>query len=241
MEAHALSSIRILIVEDDEATSTCLLEHFQTKTPYEPTTVGDVDTALRYLSQPPGFDVLLLDLSLPGRSGFDLLEDLQTLPIDTASILLTCRDGLEDKLRAFRLEADDYVVKPYAVEELKARVEAVLRRRRAPAVKDDARTRTFDDFTIDFVSNGCFRDGRRIPLTALEFNILQYLVEERGRVVPREELRDAVWANREEICLRTVDRHVAKIRDKIHENGNGRAYLQTVYGKGYQFAAAEYA
>lgn len=241
MEAPAQSPVRILIVEDDEATSTALLDYFGTHTPYQPTTVGDVDSALRYLSQSPGYDVVLLDISLPGRSGFELLEDLQTLAIDSACILLTSRDRLEDKLRAFRLKADDYIVKPYAVEELQARVEAVLRRRRTPAPREPGDAHTFQDFTIDFVSNGCFRDGRRIPLTALEFDILQYLVEQRGRVVPREELRDAVWAKRENICLRTIDRHVAKIRDKIEKDGEGPAYLQTVYGKGYEFAATEYA
>lgn len=242
MESTSQSPIRLLIVEDSEATSTSLLDYFRSQTPYTTTTVSDADTALRYLSQPPGYDVVLLDVSLPGKSGFDLLEEVQSLPIDTSFLILSCVDRLEDKLRGFNLGADDYVVKPCAMEELKARVEAVLCRRLAPAAASNGTyTYTLEDLTINFASNTCFREGQRIPLTSLEFDILEHLVEQRGTVVPREELRDAVWGDRNEICLRTIDRHVAKIRDKIEQNPQFPTYLQTVYGKGYEFAAAEYA
>lgn len=242
MEAASQSPIRLLIVEDSEAASTSLLDYFRSKTPYTTTTVGDAETALRYLSRPPGYDVVLLDVSLPGKSGFELLEEAQALPLESSFLLLSSKDRLQDKLRGFNLGADDYVVKPCAMEELEARVEAVLCRRLAPAA-DSKGTYTYalDDLTINFASNTCFREGQRVPLTSLEFEILEYLVEQRGRTVPRKELRDAVWENTDDICLRTIDRHVAKIRNKIEQDPELPAYLQTVYGKGYEFTAAEYA
>lgn len=235
------SPIRLLIVEGNECSSTSLLEYFRSEQ-YTTTTVGDADSALRYLSTPPGYDVVLLDVALPGKSGFDLMEEVRRLPIDASFLLITDRDRLEDKLRGFSLGADDYIVKPFALEELKARVEAVLCRRLTPAsASNGTHMYTLDDLTINFASNTCFRQGQRVPLTSLEFEILEYLVENRGRVVPREELRDAVWADRNGICLRTIDRHVAKIREKLEQNSEMPAYLQTVYGKGYEFACAEYA
>ncbi len=234
------SHIRLLIIAGDDETRTCLLEHFRAPT-YQTTTVGDADTAFRYLSTTPGYDVALLDVSLPGKNGFDLLEAAQGHPVDTSFLLITNRSCLEDKLHGFHLGADDYVVKPCAMEELEARVHAVLRRRPVPTPSAERDTYTLNDLTIDFAANTCFREERRIPLTSLEFNILEYLVEHRGRVVPREELRDAVWADRDGICLRTIDRHVAKIREKLEQDPNVPAYLQTVYGKGYEFACAEYA
>lgn len=241
MRSSLQSPVRLLIVEDDEATSTCLLEYFRSAR-YTTTTVSDADSALRYLSQQPGYDVALVDVGLPGQSGFDLLEQARASAIDTSFLLVTESDSLEDKLRGFSLGADDYVVKPCAMEELKARVEAVLNRR-GDNGSASSQTQTFnlDDLTIKFSSNMCYRGERRIPLTSLEFEILEYLVHNRGRVVAREELREAVWAERETICLRTIDRHVAKIREKIEQDPELPAYLQTVYGKGYEFATAEYA
>jgi DNA-binding response OmpR family regulator len=240
MESTSVSDIRLLIIAGDDETRTCLLKYFQASK-YQTTTVGDADTALRYLSNTPGYDIALLDVSLPGKNGFDLLEAAKKYPIDTAFLLITDRSCLEDKLQGFHLGADDYVVKPCAMEELEARVHAVLRRRPAPTTSTDQNIYTLNDLTIDFAANTCFREERRIPLTSLEFNILEYLVEHRGRVVRREELRDAVWADRDGICLRTIDRHVAKIREKLEQDPDVPAYLQTVYGKGYEFACAEYA
>jgi DNA-binding response OmpR family regulator len=241
MESTPQSPIRLLIVGDDEATSTGLLEYFRSPT-YTTTTVSDADTALRYLVQPPGYDIVLLDMTLPGRSGFDLLADAARHSIKASFLLLSDRDCLEDKLRGFRLGADDYVVKPCAMEEIEARVAAVLGRRRSGASSSNGtHVHVLDDLTINVAANTCVREGRRIPLTSLEFDILSYLVEHRGRVVPREELRDAVWDDRDGICLRTIDRHVAKIREKLEHDPDMPAYLQTVYGKGYEFACAEYA
>lgn len=240
MESTADAEIRLLIIAGDDETRTSLLKYFKAPK-YQATTVGDADSALRYLSNTPGYDVALLDVSLPSQNGFELLEALNGSSIDTALLIITDRDCLDEKLHGFQLGADDYVVKPYAMEELEARVEAVLRRKTGPNPTPQQDTYTLNDLKIDFATNTCFREERRVALTSLEFSILEYLVEHRGQPVPREELRDAVWTDRDGVCLRTIDRHVAKIREKLEQDPNVPAYLQTVYGKGYEFACAEYA
>lgn len=232
--------IRVLIIAGDDETRASLLEYFKAPK-YQPTTVEGANTALRYLSNTPGYDVALLDVSLPAQKGFDLLEAVKSTAVDTPVLIITNRNCLEEKLQGFQLGADDYVVKPYAMEELEARVHAVLRRQTVPAKPDEQDTYTLNDLKIDFTTNTCFREERRVALTSLEFSILEYLVEHRGQAVSREELRDAVWTDRDGICLRTIDRHVAKIREKLEQDPNIPAYLQTVYGKGYEFACAEYA
>lgn len=231
--------IRLLVVEDDNLICSLVVEHFRSKN-YSVTTVSDVETATQYLSQPRGYDVVLLDLTLRGKDGFTLLEDVEWRQIDTALLVVSARDGLEDRLRAFRLGADDYLIKPFALEELEARIKAV-HRRNGVSSPQSSHIYNIDDLTINFAANTCFLGDKRIPLTALEFKILKYLVEHRGRVVPREELRKAIWDRSDAVALRTIDRHVAKIRGKLEPDSMTPTYLQTIYGKGYQFACAEYA
>lgn len=233
------SPIRLLVVEDDNLICTLVIEYFRSKE-YTITTVSDVETATQYLSQPPGYDVVLLDLTLRGKDGFALLEDVDWQKTETALLVVSARDGLEDRLRAFRLGADDYLIKPFALEELEARIKAVHRRQQVPA-SQSAHLFNLNGLTINFAANTCYVNEQQISLTALEFNILKYLVQNRGRVVPREELREEVWGNEEDVALRTIDRHVAKIRGKLEPDSMTPTYLQTIYGKGYQFACAEYA
>lgn len=241
MDTRSQSPTRLLIVEDDEATSTRLLDHFSSPK-YVTTTVSDADAALRYLLQPPGYDVVLLSVTLPGKSGFDLLDAAEQQSIEASFLLLSDQDCLADKLHGFDLGADDYIVTPCALEELEARIYAVQSRRSpSSSTPNGPQVYDFDDLTINVASHTCVRGGRRISLTSLEFEILSYLVEHRGDVVPRDELRDAVWGSRNGICLRTIDRHVAKIREKLEYDPERPAYLQTVYGKGYEFACVEYA
>lgn len=239
MESSSTSEIRVLIIGGDDETRTSLLKYFDPPR-YQSTTVGDADTAVRYLSTSPGYDVALLGGPLQEKSGFDLLETAQKLHIDTVFLFLTNRSCLKDKLHGFDLGADDYVVRPCAMEELEARVHAVLRRGTQPPSPTEQGTYTLDDLTIDFGANTCFRDDQRVPLTSLEFNILEYLVENRGEVVPREELREEVWSDRPSVCLRTIDRHVTKIRETIESDPGVPTLLQTVYAKGSQFTCAEH-
>lgn len=238
MESSSISEIRVLIIGGDDETRTGLLKYFDPPR-YQSTTVGDADTAVRYLSTSPGYDVALLGGPLQEKSGFDLLETAQKLHIDTAFLFLTNRSCLQDKLHGFDLGADDYVVRPCAMEELEARVHAVLRKGPRPPSPTEQDTYTLGDLTIDFGADTCFRDDQRVPLTSLEFNILEYLVENQGEVVPREELREELWSDRTDVCLRTIDRHVTKIREKLKDDSDVPTLVQTVYNKGYQFVCTE--
>lgn len=237
MSSIPQSPIRLLIVENDETFSKQLLEYFRSAH-YTTTTTGDAETALRYLSRPPGYDVALLNATLPGKSGFDLLFEARKRPIDTSFLIVSEKTNLDGRLRGFTLGAEDFIVKPFEMEELEARVKAVLRRRLTPT-SNGSDTYRIDGLTINFASNTCHYEDQRIPLTALEFEILEYFVENRGRVVSREELRTVIWDESDSISLRTIDRHVAKIREKLEPNPKVPSYLQTVYGKGYEFACAQ--
>lgn len=229
--------VRLLILESDEQLRTGLLEHFRSAN-YTTTTVSDAETALHYLSQSPGYEIALLDLMLPDKSGVDLLFEAQQLPIDTSFLIVSAHASLEERLHGHSLGVADYIVKPFQMEEVEARVEDVLHRRRAPT-SNGPRVYTHDNLRIDLASRTCLRDDQQIPLTTLEFQVLEYLVENRGRVVPRDELRSAVWKDEGAISLRTIDRHVAKIREKIEPDPEMPMFLHTVYGKGYEFVRPE--
>ena len=239
MESMSQSPACLLIVEDDQQLSTSLLDHFRPR--YKATTTGDPDTALAYLSQPPGYDVTLLDLSLSNSDKGNLLERAEKLPVDTSFLVMADPDGLSGLVQDSTPTIDDYIVKPFAMEELNARVETILCRKLTPGGSYGSDVYATDDLTINFAARSCFRDGERIPLTAREFQLLQYLVEQKGTVVSREELRREVWDDEDAISLRTVDRHITEIRKKIEHSPHAPAYLHTVYGKGYEFACAEYA
>lgn len=228
---------RLLIIDDDPALCMGLLEYFRAAH-FAPTTTSDADTALRYLRQPPGYDIALLDIDLRGTSGFALLEALQQTSIDTAVLIISGRSALSHRLRGFRLGAQDYLTKPFALDELKARVDVILERRSSsPAHRDGPPSR--EGLTLDPALKSCFRGSTRLPLTALEYRLLAYLAARPGRVISREGLRRALWTEDASISLRTIDRHIAKIREKIEPHPQNPLYLRTVYGKGYEFTVAD--
>jgi len=237
METTDQEAPRLLIVDDEEMTRSGLLAYFQ-EAHYTVTSVGDVDSALDYLTRGPGYDVVLLDVALSGRSGFDLLREAKEQGIDSSFLILSARDDVDDRVTGLRLGADDYITKPFDVKEVEARIEAVLRTRPSPS-PEPSQSFSTRNLEINFSASTCFRDGERVPLTTLEFEILAYLVKNRGRAIDREELRTEIWTDAPSICLRTVDRHVAKIRRKLERDAQIPAYLRTVYGKGYEFMCEE--
>lgn len=233
MKSTFPSPIRVLIVEEEERLRTAIYEYFR-KPGYAATMVDNAKTALRYLQAPPDYDLVLLDLGLPGISGFELLEEALLNSIDSSFLVMSGLTSLQDRLRAFRLGAEDFLVKPFDIEELEARMEAIIARRRAPAV-GPSDVYESGGLTIDFGSRTCLQEDSRVPLTSLEFDIIEYLVEREGEPVSREELRAAIWDEPKAISIRTVDRHIAKIRAKLEQSSDVPRYLRTVRGKGYEF------
>lgn len=225
---------RILVVEDDSAIRRGLADALRFAG-YEvlPATNGTdgVKEALRAT-----YDLLLLDLILPGPSGFDILEAVHaarpTLPV----IVLTARGEEADRVMGLRLGADDYVVKPFSVRELLARVEAVLRR--SPERPQEIHRLPLPEGTADLARcEARFDDGGRVELSEREVEVLRYLAAHAGRAISREELLQRVWRlDPRGLETRTIDMHIANLRHKLRDASAEPRVVLTVRGKGYMFA-----
>ena len=184
-------------------------------------------------------DLVLLDLVLPHHSGLEILEEVRatrpTLPV----IILTARGSEADRVKGLKLGADDYVVKPFSVKELLARVEAVLRR--SPERPTDVRRIAFPGGTVDVARREArYDDGERCELSEREMELLRYLAGNRGRAVARDEILQRVWRiNPKRVETRTIDMHVARLREKLRDDRGEPRIILTVRGKGYVFAAGE--
>jgi DNA-binding response OmpR family regulator len=217
---------RILIVEDDAALSqvVCDILVFEG---FDVELVTDGDLAVTRAAQFMP-DLVLLDLMLPGRSGFDLCEVLRRGG-RAGVIILTARGQKADKVRGLGLGADDYVTKPFDVDELLARIRAVIRRTRS-----DVDQLTLGTVVLDFVALHATNGPRPLHLTRREFDLLHYLAERSDRVVYRDELLREIWGYPETPNTRSVDHAVARLRKKIEEDPRHPRFLLTVHGDGYQ-------
>ena len=180
------------------------------------------------------FDLVLLDVMLPRLGGFDVMRELRKRGIETPVIMLTARGQVVDKVVGLKLGADDYVTKPFEMVELLARIEAKLRR--APTVPHPAEGHQFGDIRMDFRKAEITKSGDTLELSAREFQLLRYFIEHRGATLSREELLNEVWGYNSMPSTRTVDVHVAWLRQKIEPNPRHPQYILTVHGMGYKFA-----
>lgn len=186
---------------------------------------GAIETAERWRP-----DVLVLDLMLPGMNGFEVCRRLRGALPEMWIILLTARGQEVDRVSGFEAGADDYVVKPFSLRELVARIRVGLRRR---ARSSTQRQFTVGNIEIDVLSRTVTKAGTKIALTRKEFEILLVLAQRRGEVIPRDEFCDLVWGSEVHITQRVVDTHVASLRRKI-EDREGPAHIVTVHGVGYK-------
>jgi two-component system, OmpR family, alkaline phosphatase synthesis response regulator PhoP len=223
---------RLLLVEDEPGLVLTLTDRL-TREGY------DVESAVdgpRGLERAAGeaFDLVLLDVMLPGVGGFDVLRELRRRGIETPVIILTARGQVVDKVVGLKLGADDYVTKPFEMVELLARIEAKLRR--APPTVHPAEGYQFGAVRVDFRRAEAIRDGSPLELGAREFQLLRYFIEHRGATLTREELLNDVWGYNAIPSTRTVDVHVAWLRQKIEPNPRHPQFIVTIHGKGYRFA-----
>jgi DNA-binding response OmpR family regulator len=226
---------RLLIVEDDPDVGTGLEDFFSIKG-YHVERVTDGEAAVQEITMLPPYDVILLDVMLPDKDGFEVLREVRKAGVDSPVIMLTAKSESKHKLRGFDLGIDDYVTKPFDAEELAARVRAVLQRSEAQSAPDEVGdVYSFDDYTVDFTTESATKDGDDIEFTDLEFDILEYFINHRGRTVSRKQLLRDVWGISGDITTRTIDRHVASLRKKIEPDPDDPTYIQTVYGIGYKF------
>jgi two-component system alkaline phosphatase synthesis response regulator PhoP len=180
------------------------------------------------------FDAIILDVMLPRKNGFDVCRDLRQCGVNTPILMLTARGQLVDKVVGLKLGADDYLTKPFEMIELLARVEALLRR--APAARGThIDSYQFDSVKIDFRRAEVERDGQKIELSAKEFQLLRYFIEHREATLSRDELLNEVWGYDAMPTTRTVDVHVAWLRQKLEPNPRRPQFILTVHGMGYKF------
>lgn len=227
-------SSNILLVEDDPALSFLVGDRLKLEG-YLVSAVPDGERALR-LVQVEEFDAVLLDVMLPGRSGFDICRELRGLAITLPILMLTARGDVTDRVTGLKLGADDYLPKPFEISELLARVEALLRRARTAGRPAGAGSFQFADVSVDFDRQRVTRGGETVELSNKEFRLLRYLLQNRGRTVSREELLRQVWGYRMLPYTRTVDFHVSQLRKKLEADAQKPAYFFTVRGAGYCFS-----
>lgn len=222
---------RILVVEDETDLSDTLVYSLE-REGFEARAVNTGREAVDAARGAPRPDLILLDLMLPDLSGLDVCRTLRSDPStkDIPIIMATARSEEIDRVVGFEVGADDYVVKPLSVRELTLRIRAVLRRRETPSAQPGPSS--FGRLALDREGKRVLVDGEERAVTALEFRLLETLLDRRGRVQTRETLLADVWGVSPDITTRTVDTHVKRLREKL---GAAGAYVETVRGFGYRF------
>jgi two-component system alkaline phosphatase synthesis response regulator PhoP len=224
---------RILLVEDELGLVMTLSDRL-TSEGYTVESANDGETGLARATNET-FDLIILDVMLPRRGGFDVCRDLRQRGVGTPIIMLTARGQVTDKVVGLKIGADDYVTKPFEMMELLARVEAQLRRATVGATLS-TEVYQFGDVRVDFRRAEVYRGQDAVELSAKEFRLLRYLIEHRGAALTRDELLNQVWGYETGVSTRTVDVHVAWLRQKLEPNQRHPQFILTIHGLGYKFS-----
>jgi two-component system alkaline phosphatase synthesis response regulator PhoP len=225
---------RILVVEDDELIRMTLVDRLKSEG-YFTDVAADGDEGLRKATH-GGCDLVILDVMLPRKNGLDVCRDIRMAGVVVPIMMLTARGQVVDKVLGLKIGADDYVTKPFDTAELMARVEALLRRAR-PAVTGGVQQ--FGSVQVDLRGTTVSRDGKIVPLSAREYQLLHYFVEHPDTTLSREVLLKDVWFYSEDAFTRTVDVHIASLRQKLEINPKHPALIVTVPGLGYKFVSKQ--
>ena len=224
---------RVLVVEDEAGLRLTLSDRLASEG-YAVETASDGEVGLASAAT-GAYDLIVLDVMLPRVNGFDVCREVRRRGVATPILMLTARGQVVDKVVGLKLGADDYLTKPFETIELMARLEALLRRRPAgPSPGGD--TYRFGDVVVDVRRAEVTRGGRQVDLSAREFKLLRHFIEHRGATLSRDELLAEVWGYDEMPLTRTVDVHVAGLRQKLEANPKLPEYILTVHGLGYKFA-----
>jgi two-component system alkaline phosphatase synthesis response regulator PhoP len=224
---------RVLLVEDEPGLQLAVSDRL-TAEGYLVETEGHGHAAIARATGEP-FDLIVLDVMLPGLDGFDVARAVRQQGVQTPILMLTARSDVVDRVVGLKLGADDYLTKPFEMIELLARIEALLRR--APASSKVTLERyAFGDIVVDVRRAEVTRAGAPVDLSAKEFHLLRYFIEHRGATLSREELLQEVWGYTATPSTRTVDVHVAWLRQKLEAQPKVPQFILTVHGLGYKFA-----
>jgi len=221
---------RILVIEDDRAVQKALRRLFEAEGfSVEIASSGTAGLELFRAAQP---SALVLDLRLPGVSGQDVCREVKQLAPAIPVVVLSAKSDVMDKVLLLEMGADDYVTKPFSPRELLARVRSAMRRTVRAVPSDVA---SFGDVRVDFAKMELVRNGRLVQLTAQEFKILRFMVQNPERVISREELLNTVWGYQHYPSTRTVDNHILKLRQKLEKDPGNPVHFRTVHSAGYKF------
>jgi two-component system alkaline phosphatase synthesis response regulator PhoP len=224
----------VLFVEDEEALRMTVGDRLRNEG-YAVECAANGDEGYEKATQLP-FDLIILDVMLPKKSGFVVCQDIRTAGLITPILILTARGQTSDKVNGLKIGADDYVTKPFNMQELMARVEALLRRAPIrPSAHSDVSD--FGSVRVDLLGTQATRDGKIVNLSAREFQLLRYLIEHRGTTLSRDELLKQVWGYSADMYTRTVDVHIASLRQKLEDDPKQPQFILTVQGLGYKFKA----
>ncbi|MBA2736291.1 MAG: response regulator transcription factor [Pyrinomonadaceae bacterium] len=223
---------KVLLVEDEAGLILTLTDRLQSEG-FDVKTAADGETGLASALR-ENFDLIILDVMLPKKNGLDVCRDLRQKGINTPILMLTAKGETIDKVLGLKLGADDYLTKPFEVMELLARIEALLRRSPNTSQNSPDSFR-FGDASIDFKRAEVRKNNQPIELSAIEFKLLHFLIENRGAVHSRDKLLDEVWGYDAMPTTRTVDVHVAWLRQKLEPNPKHPQFIQTIHGFGYKF------
>jgi two-component system alkaline phosphatase synthesis response regulator PhoP len=223
---------KLLLVEDEAGLRLTLSDRLASEG-YAVETASDGQSGFERAAR-GGYDLVVLDVMLPRMNGFDVCRELRRRGVETPILMLTARGQVVDRVVGLKLGADDYLTKPFDAAELVARLEALLRRRPS-AARPGGEAYRFGDIMVDFRRMEVTRGGQLVDLSAREFKLLRHFIEHRGATLSRDELLTQVWGYDEMPLTRTVDVHVAGLRQKIEANPKVPEYILTIHGLGYKF------
>lgn len=231
-QANQYNGYKVAVIDDDESVRRSLalnLEHIGFKV----LEASDGEAGVKIVSDEVP-DLIIMDVMMPIKDGLQACKEIRNSGISTPLVLLTARSAEVDKVLGLELGADDYLAKPFGMMELIARVKALLRRQSSTRDLDKVH---FSNVIVDFKAYKAQRDQSPLELSAREYRLLKYLVVKNGSVVTRDELLDEVWGYNSYPSTRTVDNHIARLRQKIETNSEDPKHILTVHGVGYKFVA----
>jgi two-component system, OmpR family, alkaline phosphatase synthesis response regulator PhoP len=224
---------RILLIEDEPGLVLTLSDLLEAEG-FTVETASEGATGFAKATSEP-FDVIILDVMLPSKNGFDICREIRSRGSDVAILMLTAKTQVIDRVVGLKLGADDYLIKPFDPSELLARIEALLRRARKENLRPVLRYR-FGAVEVDFEKAETLKSGVPVNLAGKEMQLLRYLIDHRGKVLTRDELLHEVWEYQQDVSTRTVDVHIAWLRQKLENNPQSPKHILTVRGSGYRFA-----
>ena len=232
-KTSVLKGYRILLVEDEPGLLLSLTD-LMVNEGYRVETAQEGPASLELATQ-GGFDLIVLDVMLPGIDGFEVCRTLRRRNIHTPILMLTARAELVDTVLGLKLGADDYLPKPFAPPELLARIQALLRRAASPPATQSDEAFQFGRVAVDFRSTQVRKDGSPVEMSAREFELLSYFIQHTGTTLSRQQLLKEVWGYDSAVMTRTVDVHVALLRQKLESDPKNPRHFLTVRGLGYRF------